>query len=196
MTGVAFSGDPVTPTRCSTSTTYPAIGMRTQVGRRSWARDPLFAIRLRFSCTASRRGRWGDARQCTTPLVLRPGARLGAESQAAGRKPPAGTDRGGGCAFFLGVQEPRGTRRRSTKPPTLTTATSGRLPPLRTLRCAPSNPLAARTWGWCQHVWSLGAGRGMTIATSSSDGCGESLLTPIQVLDFVPAPRIPACLIV
>ena len=106
MTGVAFSGDPVTPTRCSTSTTYPAIGMRTQVGRRSWARNPSFAIRLPFSCTASRRESWGDACHCATPLALQQGLPGGREP-GGGTNTAGGAAGGGGHVFFLEVQEPR-----------------------------------------------------------------------------------------
>ena len=107
---------------------------------------------------------------------------LGAESQAAGRTPQAGRRVAEGTCFFSRFRSlVRGTRR-ATKPPTMTTITSGRLPPLRTLRCAPSNPLAARTWGWCQHVWSLGAGRGMMIAMSYSDGVRGVFIDSHQVL--------------
>ena len=83
------------------------IGMRTQVGRRSHAWGPLFVFRLSFSCTASRRGRWGDACLHATPLALQQWACLGAESQAAGRTPPAGDGTWRrGATFFSGFRSP------------------------------------------------------------------------------------------
>ena len=86
---------------------YPAIGMRAQVGRRSWAQGPPFATRLPISYTYALCGRWGDACQRTPPLVPRLGL-------PGGREPGGGTHTAGrrrsgarGCALFFGAQEPR-----------------------------------------------------------------------------------------